>query len=80
MVIYKIKRINTFREKAPLVSRRDLHLYFSSLILDNERWKHADVPAEFQTLVDSLVDGKFNKIQKNSNSEQHFDCFNLRFD
>ncbi|CAB4008720.1 vacuolar sorting-associated 54-like [Paramuricea clavata] len=28
-----------------------------SLILDNERWKQADVPAEFQTLVDSLVDG-----------------------
>ncbi|XP_046847632.1 vacuolar protein sorting-associated protein 54-like isoform X2 [Xenia sp. Carnegie-2017] len=28
-----------------------------SLILDNERWKQADVPAEFQTLVDSLVNG-----------------------
>ncbi|XP_028414316.1 vacuolar protein sorting-associated protein 54-like, partial [Dendronephthya gigantea] len=27
-----------------------------SLILDNERWKQADVPAEFQILVDSLVD------------------------
>ncbi|XP_048586401.1 vacuolar protein sorting-associated protein 54 [Nematostella vectensis] len=27
------------------------------LILDNERWKQADVPAEFQALVDSLVDG-----------------------
>ena len=29
-----------------------------SLILDNERWKQADVPPEFQSLVDSLVDGK----------------------
>lgn len=28
-----------------------------SLILDNERWKQADVPAEFQTLVNSLIDG-----------------------
>ncbi|KXJ22313.1 Vacuolar protein sorting-associated protein 54 [Exaiptasia diaphana] len=27
------------------------------LILDNERWKQADVPAEFQTLVNSLIDG-----------------------
>ncbi|KAK3733355.1 hypothetical protein QZH41_013684 [Actinostola sp. cb2023] len=27
------------------------------LILDNERWKQADVPAEFQTLVDSLIEG-----------------------
>ena len=29
-----------------------------SLILDNERWKQADVPTELQSLVDSLVDGK----------------------
>lgn len=25
-----------------------------SLILDNERWKQADVPAEFQALVDHI--------------------------
>jgi len=25
-----------------------------SLILDNERWKQADVPAEFQDLVDHI--------------------------
>jgi len=31
---------------------------FYSLILDNERWKQADVPTELQSLVDSLVDGK----------------------
>lgn len=30
---------------------------FFSLILDNERWKQADVPTELQSLVDSLVDG-----------------------
>ncbi|XP_053316120.1 vacuolar protein sorting-associated protein 54 [Spea bombifrons] len=29
-----------------------------SLLLDNERWKQADVPAEFQDLVDSITDGK----------------------
>ncbi|XP_075059999.1 vacuolar protein sorting-associated protein 54 isoform X2 [Mixophyes fleayi] len=29
-----------------------------SLLLDNERWKQADVPAEFQELVDSITDGK----------------------
>ena len=29
-----------------------------SLILDNERWKQADVPSELQCLVDSLVDGE----------------------
>ncbi|XP_061478248.1 vacuolar protein sorting-associated protein 54 isoform X3 [Rhineura floridana] len=29
-----------------------------SLLLDNERWKQADVPAEFQDLVDSISDGK----------------------
>ncbi|KAG8584110.1 hypothetical protein GDO81_008687, partial [Engystomops pustulosus] len=28
------------------------------LLLDNERWKQADVPAEFQDLVDSITDGK----------------------
>lgn len=28
------------------------------MILDNERWKQADVPSALQSLVDSLVDGK----------------------
>ncbi|XP_049577250.1 vacuolar protein sorting-associated protein 54 isoform X2 [Syngnathus scovelli] len=28
-----------------------------SLLLDNERWKQAEVPAEFQELVDSMADG-----------------------
>ena len=34
-----------------------LGIIFFSLILDNERWKQADVPTELQSLVDSLVDG-----------------------
>ena len=33
-------------------------VFLFSLILDNERWKQADVPTELQSLVDSLVDGK----------------------
>lgn len=33
-------------------------LLLNSLLLDNERWKQADVPAEFQDLVDSIADGK----------------------
>ena len=34
-----------------------LHYNFR-LILDNERWKQADVPVEFQSLVDSISKGK----------------------
>ncbi|XP_031560002.1 vacuolar protein sorting-associated protein 54-like, partial [Actinia tenebrosa] len=32
------------------------------LILDNERWKQADVPAEFQRLVNSLTDGEYGIV------------------
>lgn len=35
-----------------------------SLLLDNERWKQADVPAEFQDLVDSIADGKIALPEK----------------
>lgn len=35
-----------------------------SLLLDNERWKKADVPAEFQDLVDSISDGKIALPEK----------------
>ncbi|XP_069464288.1 vacuolar protein sorting-associated protein 54 isoform X2 [Ambystoma mexicanum] len=35
-----------------------------SLLLDNERWKQADVPAEFQDLVDSITDGKIALPEK----------------
>nr|XP_043884791.1 vacuolar protein sorting-associated protein 54 isoform X1 [Solea senegalensis] len=31
-----------------------------SLLLDNERWKQAEVPAEFQELVNSIADGKIS--------------------
>lgn len=37
----------------------DDHLLWScSLLLDNERWKQAEVPAEFQDLVNSIADGR----------------------
>ncbi|XP_053140347.1 vacuolar protein sorting-associated protein 54 [Hemicordylus capensis] len=35
-----------------------------SLLLDNERWKQADVPAEFQDLVDSISNGKIALPEK----------------
>uniref|UniRef100_A0A3Q0RWH7 Vacuolar protein sorting-associated protein 54 n=1 Tax=Amphilophus citrinellus TaxID=61819 RepID=A0A3Q0RWH7_AMPCI len=31
-----------------------------SLLLDNERWKQAEVPAEFQNLVNSIADGRIS--------------------
>ncbi|NXN28478.1 VPS54 protein, partial [Nycticryphes semicollaris] len=37
-----------------------------SLLLDNERWKQAEVPAEFQDLVDSLSDGRISLPEKKS--------------
>uniref|UniRef100_A0A673STN9 Vacuolar protein sorting-associated protein 54 n=1 Tax=Suricata suricatta TaxID=37032 RepID=A0A673STN9_SURSU len=37
-----------------------------SLLLDNERWKQADVPAEFQDLVDSISNGKIALPEKKS--------------
>ncbi|XP_063299836.1 vacuolar protein sorting-associated protein 54 isoform X1 [Pelobates fuscus] len=37
-----------------------------SLLLDTERWKPADVPAEFQDLVDSITDGKIILPEKKS--------------
>ncbi|KAM8785124.1 vacuolar protein sorting-associated protein 54 isoform 4-T6 [Rhynchonycteris naso] len=41
-----------------------------SLLLDNERWKQADVPAEFQDLVDSLSDGKIALPEKKSGATE----------
>uniref|UniRef100_A0A8C5KCU1 Vacuolar protein sorting-associated protein 54 n=1 Tax=Jaculus jaculus TaxID=51337 RepID=A0A8C5KCU1_JACJA len=41
-----------------------------SLLLDNERWKQADVPAEFQDLVDSIADGKIALPDKKSASAE----------
>uniref|UniRef100_A0A8C5SXL7 Vacuolar protein sorting-associated protein 54 n=1 Tax=Laticauda laticaudata TaxID=8630 RepID=A0A8C5SXL7_LATLA len=41
-----------------------------SLLLDNERWKQADVPAEFQDLVDSVSDGKIALPEKKAGAEE----------
>ncbi|XP_007476814.1 vacuolar protein sorting-associated protein 54 isoform X1 [Monodelphis domestica] len=41
-----------------------------SLLLENERWKQADVPAEFQDLVDSITDGKIALPEKKSGEER----------
>ncbi|XP_058880418.1 vacuolar protein sorting-associated protein 54-like isoform X3 [Acipenser ruthenus] len=35
-----------------------------SLLLDNERWKQAEVPAEFQDLVNSIADGRISLPEK----------------
>lgn len=35
-----------------------------SLLLDNERWKQAEVPAEFQDLVNSIADGRISLPQR----------------
>ncbi|KAM7119053.1 VPS54 protein, partial [Ciconia maguari] len=35
-----------------------------SLLLDNERWKQAEVPAEFQDLVDLVSDGRISLPEK----------------
>lgn len=39
-------------------------MFINSLLLDNERWKQADVPAEFQDLVDSIADGRIALPEK----------------
>ncbi|XP_070588671.1 vacuolar protein sorting-associated protein 54 isoform X2 [Erythrolamprus reginae] len=41
-----------------------------SLLLDNERWKQADVPAEFQDLVDSISDGKITLPEKKAGAPE----------
>ncbi|KAH0621831.1 hypothetical protein JD844_023483 [Phrynosoma platyrhinos] len=41
-----------------------------SLLLDNERWKQADVPAEFQDLVDSISDGKIALPEKKTGAPE----------
>ncbi|XP_056312283.1 vacuolar protein sorting-associated protein 54 [Danio aesculapii] len=39
-----------------------------SLLLDNERWKQAEVPAEFQDLVDSIADGRISLPERKHSS------------
>ncbi|KAL3873549.1 hypothetical protein ACJMK2_036648 [Sinanodonta woodiana] len=42
-----------------------------SLILDNERWKQADVPTEFQLLVDHIsITGKLSLPEKKTDAER----------
>uniref|UniRef100_T1D766 Vacuolar protein sorting-associated protein 54 n=1 Tax=Crotalus horridus TaxID=35024 RepID=T1D766_CROHD len=41
-----------------------------SLLLDNERWKQADVPAEFQDLVDSISYGKIALPEKKAGAPE----------
>ncbi|XP_074143139.1 vacuolar protein sorting-associated protein 54 [Sminthopsis crassicaudata] len=41
-----------------------------SLLLENERWKQAEVPAEFQDLVDSITDGKIALPEKKCGEER----------
>ncbi|XP_014381408.1 vacuolar protein sorting-associated protein 54 isoform X1 [Alligator sinensis] len=41
-----------------------------SLLLDNERWKQAEVPAEFQDLVDSVAEGKITLPEKKAVAEE----------
>uniref|UniRef100_A0A8C0B4K2 Vacuolar protein sorting-associated protein 54 n=1 Tax=Buteo japonicus TaxID=224669 RepID=A0A8C0B4K2_9AVES len=45
-----------------------------SLLLDNERWKQAEVPAEFQDLVDSVSDGRISLPEKKP-ADDIFGCF-----
>lgn len=61
-----------------------------SLLLDNERWKQAEVPAEFQDLVNSIADGRITLPERkipgtqNPKPEYHrlkplcFCCLSLR--
>ncbi|KAG2467156.1 VPS54 protein, partial [Polypterus senegalus] len=41
-----------------------------SLLLDNERWKQAEVPAEFQDLVNSIEDGKISLPEKKTSGSE----------
>ncbi|XP_058692868.1 vacuolar protein sorting-associated protein 54 isoform X2 [Poecile atricapillus] len=41
-----------------------------SLLLDNERWKQAEVPAEFQDLVDSVSDGRISLPEKKTTATE----------
>lgn len=50
----------------------DDHLLWSrSLLLDNERWKQAEVPAEFQDLVNSIADGRITLPERKIPGNTH---------
>lgn len=42
-----------------------------SLLLDNERWKQAEVPAEFQDLVNSIADGRITLPERKTPGTQN---------
>ncbi|XP_038133948.1 vacuolar protein sorting-associated protein 54 isoform X2 [Cyprinodon tularosa] len=41
-----------------------------SLLLDNERWKQAEVPAEFQDLVNSIADGRISLPERKMSGQE----------
>lgn len=56
----------------------DDHLLWShSLLLDNERWKQAEVPAEFQDLVNSIADGRITLPERKIPGNTHL-CSDVR--
>uniref|UniRef100_A0A182K0X0 Vacuolar protein sorting-associated protein 54 n=1 Tax=Anopheles christyi TaxID=43041 RepID=A0A182K0X0_9DIPT len=42
-----------------------------ALLLDSERWKQAEVPAEFQTMIDCIARGEFQWSKPALNGHQH---------
>uniref|UniRef100_A0A182W6I1 Vacuolar protein sorting-associated protein 54 n=1 Tax=Anopheles minimus TaxID=112268 RepID=A0A182W6I1_9DIPT len=42
-----------------------------ALLLDSERWKQAEVPAEFQTMIDCIARGDFHWSKPALNGSQH---------
>lgn len=45
-----------------------------SLLLDNERWKQAEVPAEFQDLVNAIADGRMTLPDRKIPGERQACC------
>lgn len=41
-----------------------------SLLLDNERWKQVDVPAEYQLMIDQIADGDFSWTKNEINTQK----------
>lgn len=41
-----------------------------SLLLDNERWKQVEVPAEYQLMIDKIADGDFSWTKNEINSQK----------
>lgn len=41
-----------------------------SLLLDNERWKQVDVPAEYQLMIDRIADGDFSWSKNEINTQK----------